>query len=236
MNGVERRLQGLGVSLLFHGALVGAVIWLWNRPPSTDETLTSIWDVSIQAPDNAQPEKTVLEMEPEPELAGEPVEQTLEQSQAPELAGGPPQFSALPAVDIPGLKSTVGISSQGAVPIPVPSTGLGNLFAAPSGGGGRGGMGLPDFGGGGLSPVLRIPPTYPMEARRKKIEGWVRVEMTVLEDGTVADVKVREAKPQGVFEQAAVAAVTRWKFRPAAEDGKAVRRRAAQTLRFELNP
>lgn len=236
MSGVERRLQGLGVSLLFHGALVGLALWLWNRPPSPDESEMSTWDVSLQSQEAPKSDPPMLEMEPEPEAAAEPVAQTLDQAQAPELAAGPPQFSALPAVDISGLRPATGAASVGAVPIPVPASGLSSLFASPSGstGGGRAGMGLPDFGGGGLSPVVRIPPTYPIEARRKKIEGWVRVELTVLEDGSVADVRVREAKPPGIFEDAAKAAVSRWKFRPAAQDGKPVRRRAAQTLRFQL--
>lgn len=95
--------------------------------------------------------------------------------------------------------------------------------------------GAPDALGGQLAAIVRIPPTYPMEARRKKIEGWARVEFTVLEDGSVAEVKVRNAEPPGVFDQAAADAIARWKFRPAQENGKPVRQRAAQTLKFELN-
>lgn len=87
---------------------------------------------------------------------------------------------------------------------------------------------------GAAAPIVRIPPVYPLDARRQKIEGWVRVEMTIMEDGSVANVKVRKAQPGGIFEQAAIAAVSQWKFRPAVENGKAVRRRAGQTLKFEL--
>jgi protein TonB len=86
-----------------------------------------------------------------------------------------------------------------------------------------------------LAPVVRIPPTYPLDARRRKIEGWVKLEFTVQEDGTVAGVQVKAAEPAGVFEQAATASIARWKFRPAVENGKAVRKRAAQTLKFELD-
>lgn len=89
---------------------------------------------------------------------------------------------------------------------------------------------------------LEVPPAVPEEfpaiearadARRQKIEGWVRLEFTVLEDGSVAGLKVREAQPPGVFEQAALAAVARWKFRPATTNGKPVRRRVEQTLSFK---
>ena len=97
---------------------------------------------------------------------------------------------------------------------------------------------LPTLGGTasvGLAPIVRITPAYPIEARRKKQEGWVKMEFTVQEDGTVADIKVREASPSGIFDQAAVAAIGQWKFRPAMQNGKAVRKRAVQTLNFALN-
>jgi protein TonB len=89
---------------------------------------------------------------------------------------------------------------------------------------------------------LEVPPAVPEEfqpietladSRREKIEGWVRVEFTVLEDGRVADPRIKAAQPPGVFEQAALAAVARSKFRPATANGKPVRRRVAPTLSFK---
>ncbi len=88
--------------------------------------------------------------------------------------------------------------------------------------------------GSSLIPVSRTPPRYPYQAKRRGLEGWVRVSFTVTEDGTVADAVVEDADPPGVFEKAALAAVYQWKFKPRIVDGTATRGRAEQRVEFEL--
>jgi protein TonB len=88
--------------------------------------------------------------------------------------------------------------------------------------------------GSSFVPVSRTPPRYPYNAKRRGIEGWVRVSFTVTEDGTVADAVVEDADPPGVFEKAALAAVYQWKFKPRIVDGRATRGRAEQRVEFEL--
>ena len=119
-----------------------------------------------------------------------------------------------------------GLSDWSSMNLPAPDTGATPRETMPS---------TPGALNSTLGAIVRIPPTYPMEARRQKIEGWVRMEFTVQEDGTVADVKVKESKPSSIFDQAAVNAISQWKFRPAMQDGKPVRKRAAQTLKFALD-
>jgi len=87
---------------------------------------------------------------------------------------------------------------------------------------------------GDILPVVRIEPQYPREALVKGIEGWVRVEFTILEDGGVDAVEVVASDPRGVFERNAVRAVLRWKFKPRIVDGRPVRRLGAQTIEFQL--
>lgn len=87
---------------------------------------------------------------------------------------------------------------------------------------------------GDVLPIVRIEPQYPREALVRGIEGWVRVEFMILEDGGVGDVKVVNAEPPGIFERNAVRAVMRWKFKPRIENGVAVKRRGAQTIEFQL--
>ena len=84
-------------------------------------------------------------------------------------------------------------------------------------------------------PIVRIEPQYPREALIRGIEGWVRVEFMILEDGSVDDVMVVEAQPARIFDRPTIRAVQRWKFRPRYEDGRAVRRRGAQTIEFRLD-
>jgi len=84
-------------------------------------------------------------------------------------------------------------------------------------------------------PLSRQPPQYPYKAARRGIEGWVRVSFRVTETGTVEDVEVLESDPAGVFEQAAIKAVYRWRFKPRIVNGQAMAGTAEQVVEFELN-
>ncbi|MYF51747.1 MAG: energy transducer TonB, partial [Gammaproteobacteria bacterium] len=50
----------------------------------------------------------------------------------------------------------------------------------------------------------------------------------------VSDVKVMESDPPRLFDEAALAAMQRWKFRPKIVDGTPVAQRAKQTIEFVL--
>jgi len=85
-----------------------------------------------------------------------------------------------------------------------------------------------------LEPVATPGPSYPPEAFRARVEGWVEVEFTVTERGTTRDVEVVAAQPRGVFDAAAIAAVAEWKYRPRVVNGAAVAQRSSVTLRFNV--
>lgn len=70
--------------------------------------------------------------------------------------------------------------------------------------------------------VQYAPPRYPESARSRGVEGSVSIEVTVLADGTVDDVRVVRSSGAAVLDRAAVRAVRGWKFRPAAVNGEAV--------------
>jgi protein TonB len=83
-------------------------------------------------------------------------------------------------------------------------------------------------------PLSRQPPQYPYKAARRGIEGWVRVAFRVTKTGTVEDVQVLESDPAGVFEQAAIKAVYRWRFKPRIVNGQATAGTAEQVVEFKL--
>jgi periplasmic protein TonB len=84
-------------------------------------------------------------------------------------------------------------------------------------------------------PLVRINPEYPTRARERGIEGWVQVEFTITAAGTVADAKVVDAEPKGLFDRAALEAIGRWKYNPKVVDGRAMERRGVQVqLTFNL--
>ena len=85
-----------------------------------------------------------------------------------------------------------------------------------------------------LTVLKSVQPTYPMRAVNGKIEGWVDVEFTVAETGKVKDVSVRAASMPGVFEEAAVKAVSQWRYKPVLRDAKPVPVRSEIRVRFTL--
>lgn len=88
---------------------------------------------------------------------------------------------------------------------------------------------------GGFVSLSRQPPQYPYKAARRGIEGWVRVVFEVTETGSVDNVEVIESDPPGVFDNAAVQAVYRWRFKPRVVNGKAISGKASQVVEFRLN-
>ncbi|MBR9979905.1 MAG: energy transducer TonB [Desulfatitalea sp.] len=85
-----------------------------------------------------------------------------------------------------------------------------------------------------LVVVSRMPPVYPLNARRNGIQGWVNVRFIVNEQGRVEDVTIREADPREVFDQSVIRCVSGWRFQPGTVDGRPVKVWAETTLHFEL--
>jgi protein TonB len=83
--------------------------------------------------------------------------------------------------------------------------------------------------------LVRIPPRYPMRAANRGIEGWVKIEFTITEEGTVKDAIVVDAQPGKTFDRAALKAIKRWKFKAKVIDGETFEQRAVQVLQFKLS-
>ncbi|MGM0481781.1 MAG: energy transducer TonB, partial [Pseudomonadota bacterium] len=71
-------------------------------------------------------------------------------------------------------------------------------------------------------PIVKVQATYPRRALQRGIEGYVVVEFTVTKQGSVRNPTVVEAQPQGVFEQSALDAVLKFKYKPRVIDGEPV--------------
>lgn len=84
-------------------------------------------------------------------------------------------------------------------------------------------------------PLVRVPPDYPVRAVNRGIEGWVLVEFTITGTGAVKDAKVVDAKPANIFNDAALKAISRWRYNPKIENGQPVERVGVRTIiRFDL--
>ena len=74
-----------------------------------------------------------------------------------------------------------------------------------------------------LIPESKVAPIYPELARRARLSSRVIVQAVILEDGTVGETEVLHCDHPGVgFEEAAIEAITRWRYEPARLYGKPV--------------
>ena len=81
-------------------------------------------------------------------------------------------------------------------------------------------------------PVSQPQPDYPETARRARVEGKVILQAVITESGTVESVKVLRSNP--LLDEAAIAAVRRWRYKPATLDGQPVKVYFTVIVTFKL--
>ncbi len=82
-------------------------------------------------------------------------------------------------------------------------------------------------------PVSQVPPAYPSELRKAKVEGVVTLVFLLTEEGRVESAKVENSsRPE--FEKPALEAIRKWRFRPGMKDGQAVRTYIRVPIRFRV--
>jgi len=84
-------------------------------------------------------------------------------------------------------------------------------------------------------PLARLQPLYPVQARMRRIEGYVELEWVVEADGTTTGIEVVASHPAQVFTAAAMDAIRRWRFTPGTRNGRSVAVRVRQRVEFKLN-
>ena len=91
------------------------------------------------------------------------------------------------------------------------------------------------IGGDGIvTPYFRIKPKYPRVARDAGVEGWVSIRLDVNERGEVENAHVVGGVERGLFQDEALHAVEKWKYKPFLDaNGKAIRK-PNQQVRVEF--
>lgn len=82
--------------------------------------------------------------------------------------------------------------------------------------------------------ISRRDPVYPYSARQKNLSGIVILKFLVTPEGNVEQVSVVQSNPPGVFDDAAIQAISAWRFKPGTLDGEAVSTWMTIPLRFKL--
>jgi TonB family protein len=85
-----------------------------------------------------------------------------------------------------------------------------------------------------LERLQYIAPEYPRSAREKGTSGWVQLAFDVEKDGSVAHIDVLASEPKYVFDEAAISALRRWRYRPVQKNGQPIEQRAQLRIRFAL--
>jgi protein TonB len=89
--------------------------------------------------------------------------------------------------------------------------------------------------GGAVRPpakLVDVRPTYPEDAKAAHIEGVVILGIVIGDDGSVIDTSVLRSIPE--LDQAAIDAVSLWKFEPTLLNGEPVEIEMAITINFTL--
>ncbi len=95
------------------------------------------------------------------------------------------------------------------------------------------GMSLDVAKGTPPSVIKQSPPVYPQEMSKSGLRGEVSVEFVINIEGNVEDAKVIESNNPG-FNEAALEAIRKWKFKPAKMGDKPVKARMKQAIVFQL--
>ena len=86
--------------------------------------------------------------------------------------------------------------------------------------------------------LRRINPVYPFSAKRKGVNGWVKIRCLVTKDGLPTKIVAVEAEPADVldvFGPICVEAVKKWRFYPGEIGGDPVPTRVAFKVRFQMD-
>ncbi len=81
--------------------------------------------------------------------------------------------------------------------------------------------------------IYKPDPAYTPEAKAAKVQGTVKLRVTIEADGTVGDVKLVQSLEKSL-DQSAVDTVKTWKFRPGKKDGKPVVVNSDIEINFKL--
>lgn len=84
-------------------------------------------------------------------------------------------------------------------------------------------------------PITQIAPLYPLKAKMRNIEGKVVFELIILADGSLGEIKVLSSEPGGLFVNAAMNAIRKWRFKPGTRNGKPVPTRVIKPFLFSLS-
>ena len=221
----NRRWYTVPLSIVFHTALVGAVVIV---PLLASEVLPALPGTTMfvmtaappppPPPPQVLPAATVRQQSPQ---NAAPVEAP--RAIAPEAPVDPRALAAPVETAPTGLLSGAGVGlvelAPAAPPVQTPPP-------APT---------VPVRVGSGVKPptkIKNVDPVYPAIAQTARVQGTVIIEATIGADGRVADARILRSVP--LLDQAALDAVKQWQYTPTLLDGQPTAVIMTVTVTFAL--
>jgi protein TonB len=232
-------------ALVFHVFVLGFGGLLLFRPDGRKKVIENVDLVAEAVEDKEKKDDQKEEAKEAAEEAEEASDSVSEEAPAaPDLRDlaaleSPVAAPALAAMSLSDLESALGGGG---------GTGgeLGGGFSLSSGGR-IGGTGTADAGANGLDdilsaaeldqkprPVLQASPQYPIDLRKKKVEGTVNVVFFVDKDGRVLNPQV-ENSSHPAFERPALEAVRQWRFEAGTRNGRKVSFKMRVPISFHVS-
>jgi protein TonB len=180
---------------------------LIDRPPALQSPLRSLRQEDQRAPASATPRPAVAATNA---ASGNVSTAPASRALAPVRAATPPAEAAQKTGAMPDLPVAAdSATSPTAIPVPAVTAPI----AAPT----PGPVAVPLSA---LKFSRYVEPSDRAWRRRSQPAGWVEIAFRVETDGETADVAVTASSPAGLYEDAAIAAVKRWRFRPVVQNGQ----------------
>jgi len=229
--GTGRKPMTFMISVIVHGVVLGSVVaasyWFVEEVP---EPPIPVQFYAAAPPPPPPPPPAAPKAAPKtpPKVTPTTPSKVVSPTVIPDVI--PQPLAAPEPVEAP----TEGV--EGGVEGGVPGGVIGGVVGGVKGGTGSD-LGAPlRVGGDVKAPILkeRVEPVYPEAARKARMQGVVILEAIITADGSVADVKVlKSINP--LLDAAAERAVSRWVYRPATLNGRAVSVYLTVTVNFQLH-
>ena len=235
MSDSRRSVLGLLLVMAVHGGALGTV--LWGPPTKRDElVLPTIQGVIIPAPPAEQvqlpsaretppvakpPEPEPPKPEPAPKPKPKPKPPKPKPSSEPPPVEAPPSEKAISIPDEAAEESTASPPPQ---PVSAPVERNDDSLGAPV---------IPPRQD--ANPLNNPAPAYPTVSRRLREQGIVVLEVLILPDGTVGEVRIKESSGYQRLDDTAARAVRQWKYVPARQGDKTISYWYLQPLEFSLH-
>lgn len=224
-------LAALAASLALHGVALG---------------LGGLAPTGVTTPPRVLEARLVQNELPPEKPKAPPRQAPLPRQPRPDVAKSQLRHPAAPVVSAPTRLLSEAPAERPAVAVSGPSTA--SPVVAVQGGASTASTASPAAAGSGSAPsapaysppgfgaaYLRNPkPAYPMMARRRGLEGIVRLEVRVSVEGIPTAVRVRESSGHESLDEAATTAVWHWKFVPAKRGGEPIEDTVVVPVRFRL--